>query len=61
MLHDLQGRADLNGAFGVCVSWEAGAGRYEVDIDGGGRVALKPGNVQAVPPPPPKPSYHGSL
>ena len=54
MIQDLGARPDLNGQFGVAVSYDQFGGRYTVEVDGGGgQIALKANNVVLVPPPPP--------
>jgi len=58
-IHGLKGAAHLNGARGVCESWDAAAGRWHVRLAGGEVKALKTGNLgrlfkleaAAVPPP----------
>ena len=61
MLQGLATRADLNGCFGTCLAYDAGNGRYTVEVDEGrGQVALLASHVVAVPPPPPK-RYNGAI
>ncbi|KAJ1457508.1 hypothetical protein M885DRAFT_586701 [Pelagophyceae sp. CCMP2097] len=42
-------RADLNGKRGVALSWDDDKGRYNVKLDDGSVIALKPGNVLEIP------------
>jgi len=49
MLADLAARPELNGCFGTCSQWVAKSGRFAVDVDGHGRVAVRPENVKSDP------------
>ena len=49
MLADLAARPELNGCFGTCSQWVAKSGRFAVDIEGRGRVAVRPENVKSDP------------
>lgn len=47
-LRNLKSRRDLNGTKGLAVSWVTEESRYEVRLDTGSIIAVRPENVQAV-------------
>ena len=49
MLADLVARPQLNGVLGTCREWVAHKGRFAVDVDGQGRMALRPENLRSDP------------